>query len=165
MSRLPQIQKVTKTPTQIFLDVTHKVGILGLFYLTGKGVVDFSMQLRGRKKQKEAWLELNPSWEDDPYLAYHPSWMRFQKAREEEVIRTRPQYYAAKRLRELEGLSFQPPYEYLPPDQRQGGLPDISQSEFENGDDYMVGVTNDPNEMKAQMAVFDAHKAAQNGNI
>lgn len=102
--------------------------------------------------------------------------MRFNKASEEQIILTRPQYYAAKRLRELEGLSFQPPYEYLPEGHRKGGLPSVKNDlgeEFNANETYggegEMMATNDPNLIKAQMVVFEAHKTAHtvqhNGSV
>lgn len=112
-------------------------------------------------QRRHAWQDENPCWEDDPYLIFNPNFLRFQKAKEEEVLASRPQWYAAKRLRENEGISLQPPFDILPEHLRgapQQGAPQHVHTDNDDYEDYMNTKHADTAVLALQQAATTMHK-------
>eukprot|EP00461_Guttulinopsis_vulgaris_P001049 UN01049 len=89
-----------------------------LLYATVFNGSAFGASTTQKNQFRETWKTQNPHWKDDPYFTYHPNVLRMAKKSDFDVIATRPAYHAVKQLREAKGLSLQPPYNILPPDQR-----------------------------------------------
>jgi len=150
----------------------HLAGLCGIAYVAIDGVGNFALNFKRRRDERLEWEASHPGWKEDPYFLYNPNMLRSKKVNEEEIIRTRPQYYAVKRLRELEGLSFSPPYEILPMELRKGSIASrykqehddertmpvgdgsLTASMMNEPDSYMSGFSNDPKQIQQQMLVF-----------
>jgi len=97
-----------------FLDLAHKTAVNILFVGTMYGAyLGYQGYKQSREFRKE-WSKYNKYYELDPYYTYNPDFMRHQGYEEEQIALTRPQFHAAKALREIYQIPLQPPYEPLP---------------------------------------------------
>lgn len=91
-------------------DFTHRVALNTLFIVGGLIAYNSGRVYIDRRARLEEWKENNKHWENDPFFVFDPNHMRLSKKDEEEILLTRPMWYAAKELRELHGIPLQPPY-------------------------------------------------------
>lgn len=115
-------------------DIFHSLILVSLASGISLGVIEMGQGYYMRRTKRQYWESLNPKWDDDPFYAFNPNYMRFLQKSNEEILLTRPAWYAAKRLRELQGIPLQAPYEPLPVDMRLKDL--YGEKDIVDEDDY-----------------------------
>jgi hypothetical protein len=95
---------------EALIDIGHKMALNSLIVIGGLITYNSVLTFIDRRKLKNEWSRSNPKWDTDPFFIYDPNYMRAQKKDEEEILLTRPMWYAAKELREIHGIPLQEPY-------------------------------------------------------
>ena len=93
-----------------FFGMAHQVTLNAMLVIGGLVLYNSLRAFGDRRERLKEWTRNNPHWDSDPFFVYDPNYMRHNKKDEEEILLTRPMWYAAVELRQQHGIPLQPPY-------------------------------------------------------